>query len=162
MFDDFDDEDDDFSTEDIEKEHERVRNMPISKKGNEILKLVMMITDLISDEDDELQNIKGLMIENAALLTVKIAGAEAAEIYDLKMEAAAFIRRAARDLQVSNHSLKTFGFQYVEYFDMVRKLIEEYRILFVDWVANFDKTNYLYDDWGLFNPPNVSPDKDFF
>ena len=40
---------------------------------------------------------------------------------------------------------------------MVRQLIEEYRLLFIDWVATFDKTNYIIDRWGLFNPPGVGP-----
>ena len=101
------------------------------------------------------------MLGDAALLTVKIAGAEAGGLYDLKMENAAIIRKAARDLMVSNHSLEMFGFEEVEYFDMVRDLIEEYRLLFIDWVAGFDQWNYIIDRWGLFNPPGVGPfDKD--
>jgi len=40
-------------------------------------------------------------------------------------------------------------------------LIEEYRLLFIDWVSKFDKWNYIIDRWGLFNPPGVTPfDKD--
>jgi hypothetical protein len=45
---------------------------------------------------------------------------------------------------------------------MVRDLIEEYRVLFVEWVAGFDNSNALYDDWGLFNPPGVNLSKDFW
>ncbi|HZL08348.1 MAG TPA: hypothetical protein VFC65_00005 [Prolixibacteraceae bacterium] len=36
-------------------------------------------------------------------------------------------------------------------------LIEEYRLLFIDWVAAFDKWDYIIDRWGLFNPPGVGP-----
>jgi hypothetical protein len=79
------------------------------------------------------------MLCDAALLYVKVAGAEAAGLYDLKMENAAIIRKAARDLMVQNHSLDAFGFEYVEYYQMVRDLIEEYRLLFINWVAGFDK-----------------------
>ena len=101
------------------------------------------------------------MLCDAALLSVKVAGAEAAGLYDLKMENAAIIRKAARDLMVQNHSLDAFGFEYVEYYQMVRDLIEEYRLLFIDWVAGFDKWDYIIDRWGLFNPPGVGPfDKD--
>ena len=82
-------------------------------------------------------------------------------IYDIRMECAAILRKAARDLKISNHSLEMFGFEEVEYFDIVRDLIEEYRLLFIDWVAGFDKWNYITDRWGLFNPPGVGPfDKD--
>ncbi len=105
--------------------------------------------------------LKGEMLCDAAQLTVKVAGAEAAELYDLKMENAAIIRKAARDLMVSQHSLETFGFEYFGYYKMVRELIEEYRLLFIDWVAGFDKWDYIIDRWGLFNPPGIGPfDKD--
>ena len=135
--------------------------LPIYQKGKEILDLVIKITDLIPENDEYLNHVKGCMISDAAQLTVKIAGAEAAELYDLKMECAAIIRKAARDLMVQQHSLDMFGFEYPEYYQIVRELIEEYRLLFIDWVARFDKWDYIIDRWGLFNPPGVGPfDKD--
>jgi hypothetical protein len=141
--------------------NKKTENLPIYKKGQEIMDVVIQITNLIDDEDEHLSAIKGMMISDAAQLTVKVAGAEAAQLYDLKMEAAAIIRKAANDLMVQNHSLELFGFKYVDYFDMVRTLIEEYRLLFIVWVAGFDKWDYVIDRWGLFNPPGVGPfDKD--
>lgn len=135
--------------------------LPIYKKGMEIFDLVKKITDLIPKDNKHLMFLKGEMLCDAAQLTVKVAGAEAAELYDLKMENAAIIRKAARDLMVSQHSLETLGFEYVGYYKMVRELIEEYRLLFIDWVAGFDKWDYIIDRWGLFNPPGIGPfDKD--
>jgi hypothetical protein len=129
--------------------------LPIYKKGKEIFDMVRKITDLIPENDDYLQDVKAFMLSDAAQLTVKIAGAEAAGLYDLKMENAAIIRKAARDLMVQQHSLDMFGFEYVEYYQIVRDLIEEYRLLFIDWVAGFDKWDYIIDRWGLFNPPGI-------
>ena len=97
------------------------------------------------------------MINDAALLITKVAGAEAAGLYDLKMENGAIIRKAARDLMLQNHSLEAFGFKEVYYYEIVHTLIDEYRLLFIDWVAGFDKFNYTIDRWGLFNPPGVGP-----
>ncbi len=135
--------------------------LPIYKKGKEIFDVVRRITDLIPEDNEHLQYVKGQMLGDAMLLTVKIAGAEGGDLYDIRMECAAIMRKAARDLMVSNHSLKMFGFEEVEYFDIVRDLIEEYRLLFIDWVAGFDQWNYIIDRWGLFNPPGVGPfDKD--
>ena len=94
--------------------------------------MVHQITELIPEDNDRLQSIKGLMIADAAQLTVKVAGASVVGLYDMKMEAAAIIRKAARDLMVSNHSLEMFGFKEVHYFQIVRDLIEEYRLLFID------------------------------
>ena len=146
------DEDDDFI---------KPENLPIYRKGKEIFDMVMKITDLIPEDNEYLMDVKSCMLSDAAQLTVKVAGAEAGELYDLKMENAAIIRKAARDLMVQNHSLDMFGFEYVGYYKMVRELIEEYRLLFIDWVAGFDKWNYIIDRWGLFNPPGVGPfDKD--
>jgi len=135
--------------------------LPIYRKGKEIFEMVMKITDLIPENNEYLMEIKACMLNDAALLTVKIAGAEAAGLYDIRMENAAIIRKAARDLIVQQHSLDMFGFEYVEYYQIIRDLIEEYRLLFIEWVAGFDKWDYLIDRWGLFNPPGVGPfDKD--
>ena len=144
-----------------EEDHINPEKLPIFKKGREILEVVQQIAALIPEENEMLQNIKEQMFADAATLTVKIAGAEAVGFYDLKMEAAAIIRQAARQLMVQNHALKAAGFEEVEYFAIVRTLIEEFRLLFIDWVQNFDQWDYHIDRWGLFNPPGVGPfDKD--
>ncbi len=135
--------------------------LPIYQKGKEILDIVIKIADLIPENDKYLMEIKAMMVSDAAQLTVKVAGAEAAGLYDLKMENAAIIRKAARDLMVQQYALKMFDFEYVEYYKIIRELIEEYRLLFITWVAGFDKWDYVIDRWGLFNPPGVGPfDKD--
>lgn len=136
-------------------------NLPIFKKAEEIFDAVKEISDLIPEDDEHLQFIKAQMIGDAMMIMAKIAGAEGGDLYDLRMENAAIIRKAARDLKVTNHSLEMFGFKEVEYYNIVRDLIEEFRILFIDWVAGFDQWNYIIDRWGLFNPPGVGPfDKD--
>lgn len=137
------------------------KDLPIYQKGEEIFQVVSKICDLIDDDDLQLGHVKAIMLEDAMLLTVKVAGAEGGQLYDIKMECAAIIRKAARELMVQNHALEMFGFEHVEYFQSVRDLIEEYRLLFIDWVAGFDKWDYIIDRWGLFNPPGVGPfDKD--
>ena len=90
--------------------------LPIYRKGKEILDMVSKITALMPENDEYLMDIKACMLSDAAQLTVKVAGAEAAGLFDLKMENAAIIRKAARDLMVQQHSLEMFGFEYVEYF----------------------------------------------
>ena len=144
-----------------EDDNLRPERLPIFQKGKEIFDMVNKIGALIPEDNEYLMHVKSQMLGDAALLSVKVAGAEATGLYDLKMENAAIIRKAARDLMVLNHSLDAFGFEYVEYYQMVRDLIEEYRLLFINWVAGFDKWDYIIDRWGLFNPPGVGPfDKD--
>lgn len=137
-------------------------NLPVYKKAEEIYEVVRQIADLIPDEDDSpLAFTKGNMLGDAMTIMAKIAGAEGGDIYDLRMENAAIIRKAARDLMVTNHSLEMYGFEHTEYYDIVRDLIEEFRLLFIDWVESFDQWNYIIDRWGLFNPPGIGPyDKD--
>jgi hypothetical protein len=146
---------------DDEDDIAKPEKLPIYQKVKEILDMVSKITALIPENDEYLTDIKASMLCDAALLTVKVTGAEAAGLYDLKMENAAIIRKAARDLMVAQHSLDSFGFEHVEYYQIVRELIDEYRLLFIDWVAGFNKWDYVIDRWGLFNPPGVGPlDKD--
>ncbi len=133
------------------------KELPIYKKGWEIYEVVNQICQLIPEENEMLAHVKSNILEDAMLLTVKVAGATAGQLYDIKMEAATIIRKAAQDLMIQNHSLEMFGFEYVEYFQIVRNLLEEYRLLFIDWVAKFDRWNYIIDRWGLFNPPGVGP-----
>jgi hypothetical protein len=144
----FDDEENDFN------EYEK---LPLFLKGKEILNVITDILALIEDDNEHLDIIKQFILEDAYMLTAKIAGAEGGDLYDLRMENAAVIRKAARDLMVQNQSLEMFGFEHVEYYSIVSDLIEEYRLLFIDWVAGFDKSNYIVDRWGLFNPPGVGP-----
>ncbi|MGV8133735.1 MAG: hypothetical protein AB2L20_00850 [Mangrovibacterium sp.] len=73
------------------------RDLPIYKKGEEIFQVVNQICQLIDDEDQYLGHVKSIMLEDAMLLTVKVAGAAGGQLYDIKMECAAIIRKAARD-----------------------------------------------------------------
>jgi hypothetical protein len=56
--------------------------LPLYKKGKEIFDMVSKIADLIPDNDEYLNEVKGCILNDAALLTVKIAGAEAAGFID--------------------------------------------------------------------------------
>ena len=146
----FNDDDEDFDLDGY-------RKLPIFKKGQEIVKLVQQIVDLIPEDNEELNYFKRFILEDAYMLTAKIVNAEGGDLYDIRMENAAIIRKSAHSLMIQYHSLVQFGFEHAEYYMMVRQLIEEYRLLFIDWVATFDKTNYIIDRWGLFNPPGVGP-----
>lgn len=146
--------------DDYESTSKKVDKMPIYQKGREIVDLVRTIAALIDDDNSELAFIKGLMLEDAYMLTSKIVNAEGGDMYAIRMENAAIIRRAGNSLKLHIHTLKMVGFEHVEYYIMVRQKVEEYRVLFIDWVASFDTQNYFIDDWGLFNPPGVElPDE---
>ncbi len=145
MFEDDDEDDDGLNPE----------KLPIYLKGREIWDLTHKIADLIPEDDEMLMTTKQFMLADAGLLSVKVAGAEAGGLYDIKMENAAIIRKAARDLILHCRELEMFDFKETEYLDLIRDAIEEYRVLFVDWVKSFDQWDYIIDRWGLFNPPGI-------
>lgn len=157
----FDNDDDDFRSRD------KVREMPVYKKAWEIMKLGRKISEAISADDIEGEDeFKKNMLEsnvrhislNSSLLPVKIAGAEGGDLYDLRMENAAIIRKAARELLTDSTGLKIAGYPHLDYLQLLRDEVEEFRVLFAEWVKTFDQDNYIIDRWGLFNPPGVNYD----
>ncbi|MFT7035795.1 MAG: hypothetical protein ACJA2S_004319 [Cyclobacteriaceae bacterium] len=106
------------------------KHLSIFQKGQEVMDVVQRICDLIPEDNDMLMEVRSMMMFDAATI----------------------IRKSAMDLMVQKHALKMYGFEEVVYFDTVRELLEEYRLLFVDWVNGFDQWNYVIDRRGLFNP----------
>jgi hypothetical protein len=142
---------------------ENIEKMPLYKKAEQIFQLTESLVHIIPADNAFLQETTAsFMLENAMIIPVKIAGAEAGDLYDLRMENAAIIRKAARELYVQAGSLRfEEGITDKEYIALLRNEIDEFRLLFIDWVAGFDAWNYIKDSWGLFNPPGVSAhDKD--
>lgn len=131
---------------------------PIFEKSEEIFETLKTITDLFPKDDPILLDLKEQLLGDAMLIQAKLAGAFAVKLYDIKMENAALIRKAARDLMVSYHTLKMLGFEDVEYYKIIRKQIEEFRLLFVEWVSSFNQKHFITDSWGLFNPPGIAHD----
>ena len=129
-----------------------VEKLPLFKKGQEIAEVVFCIADIIPDEET-LNTVSEFMCEDAVVLTSKIIAAHFAPFYDVRMESATIIRKAAMDLVLHRHALRMFGFEEHEYFDIVLDLLEEYRLLFIEWVKDFEPCEYTKDEWGLFNPP---------
>lgn len=141
---------------------DELEQLPLYQKAEQIFKITQGFVATIPADNEFLQETTvRFMMENAMLIPAKIAGAEAVELYDLKMENAAIIRKAARELSVSAGSLRYEAEINPDYIILLRKEIDEFRLLFIDWVADFDPWNYIKDNWGLFNPPGVNAhDKD--
>ncbi len=142
---------------------DELQKFPLYQKAEQIFKITQGLVEIIPADNEFLQETTArFMMENAMIIPAKIAGAQAVELYDLKMENAAIIRKAARELYVQAGSLR-FEEDILDkdYILLMRKEIDEFRLLFIDWVASFDVWNYIKDDWGLFNPPGVNAhDKD--
>jgi hypothetical protein len=160
--------------EEEQSNRDRILKLPVYQKAQEICILVnRMLSGSYADElneSEDMQDIesetvermfeqnKEFMLANAMMIPAKIAGAEGGDLYDLRMENATVIRKAARELIVDARGLQMNGFKDIEYLDLLRSEMEEFRVLFAEWVATFDNENYSIDRWGLFNPPGVNYD----
>lgn len=143
--------------------HDELTQMPLYQKAEQILKITMGLVEIVPKENEFLQETTvRFMMENAFLIPAKIAGAAWVGLYDLKMENATIIRKAARELYVQAGSLRFEEcINDKDYIELLRHTIDEFRLLFIDWVAGFDVWDYIKDSWGLFNPPGVNAkDKD--
>lgn len=142
--------------------------MPLYQKAMEVRQFVDSIVEIAYESDITFENeVEGhivdnsinYLIDNSLSIPSKIAGAFAEDTpYDLKMENATLIRKAAIELLTDANTLEHYGFKEVEYLEILRKALEELRILFAEWVQTFDPWNYHIDRWGLFNPPGVNYD----
>lgn len=137
---------------------DKSRELPIYKKSEQIYSLVESLLASIPEEDDYLQATKHMMRDDAMIISAKIAGAEGGNLYSIRMQNAAIIRDHAMHLYVQVGSLRFHkSFKEVEYVKLIRKEIDEFRLLFIEWVESFDTNNHYWDEWGLFNPPGAIP-----
>jgi hypothetical protein len=192
-------DEDDYSDEDFKKEHERVENLPIVIKANEIFELVNALIETFdiknkegedvpfSDEDEEEleaifdeenlddddfneedaeeldeediktfgEHYKSIMMEDVMIMNAKIRGAEAGDLYSIRMENAVIIKTHAVSLLTATSGLKMMGLSNNKYLQLLRDEIEEFRKLFLEWTQSFDKTNDIPDGWGLFFDPDI-------
>lgn len=150
--------------------------MPLYKKAMEIRQLVDSIIEITYEAEMDIEseaesqiidNCINFMTENSLIIPAKIAGAYSENTpYDRKMENATIIRKAATEVLTDAGMLVLYGFKEAEYLELLQKEIDEFRILFAEWVQTFDIWNYHIDRWGLFNPPGINyddhdPDDDF-
>ena len=99
--------------------------------------------------EDYLEHMKEMIGADAMLVCVKIQGAEAGDMYVLRMENASIIRTAANNVYISMSGLRMMEVAEDAHLDAVRAEINIFRDLFKEWVNGFEKDKYE-DEWGLF------------
>lgn len=140
-------------------------NLPLFQKAELIYQLVESLVASLPKEDAYIQDTKHFMREDAMIISAKIAGAEGGDLYSIRMQKAAIIREHAMHLYVQVGSLRMHkNYKELEYIQLIRKELNDFRLLFIEWVARFNTNNHIWDDWGLFNPPGAIPpsEKDFY
>ncbi|WP_432670689.1 hypothetical protein [Flavobacterium sp. SM2513] len=136
----------------------KVEELSIYQKALGICKLVESLMLALPEDDVFLVQSKSLMMEDAIVIPAKIAGAEGGDLYSIRMQNAAVIRYHALHLYAQIGSLRFHTkFKDLEYVTLIRQELEEFRLLFIEWIESFDTENHLWDDWGMFNPAGANP-----
>lgn len=149
----------------MNRKKEHWEEIPLYAKAIEILDIVKHITKIIDDtpikefNDEMILTYAQFMMENALIIPGKIAGVSDEDmLYDINMENAAIIRKAAKEILTNMIGIYMCGFKESDYLQLLHNEIEAFRILFAEWVKTFDEWNYVIDRWGLFNPPGINYD----
>jgi hypothetical protein len=149
MWDDFDDENEENEDEfDPESQKDQTYSHPLMKKSQYIVSLTHALVGSLDEARKELYG--GIMMESAMILGVKFAGAEGVEDYILKMENATLMKIHARSLRTMTYQLALEETHAEEHLQLLREAIDEFKLLFVDWVKTFEHSDRYDDGWGLF------------
>jgi len=141
--------------------YEKTQQLPIYQKAELLFQLVESLAASLPEDNELLQSIKEIMRADAMMLPAKIAGAEAGNIYSIRMQNAAIIRFHAMSIYTQVGGLRmyddTIDKKFIQH---IRTEIENFRLLFINWVQSFDTSNYIWDEWELFNPKGAIPPTD--
>ena len=132
----------------MEEDHDSHRKLPVFKKAMEIAKITKSLVDSFEEGKDRLET-GPLMLSNAYTLGAKIAGAEGGDLYSIRIDNATLIKLAARDLMTQTSFCKSQELTDPRYLQLLRDELEEFRLLFLKWVASFDPDNDIKDEWSF-------------
>ncbi len=150
MWDDFENSEDweDESEFDPKERRDQIYSHPLMKKSKEIVSLTHALVGSLDEARKELYG--GIMMADAMILGAKFAGANSISDYILRMENATIMKVHAKNLNSMTYQLAMEETHAEEHLQLLREAIEEFRILFVDWVSGFDPSERFDDGWGLF------------
>lgn len=124
------------------------RVMPIYQKGEEVIELIRAIIASFDDSKDSYE-IGQLMMENAYLITNKIAKAEGENWYSKRLENATLIKLSAKELISQLQLIKNLELTDPGYIRVMEDEIDDFRIIFLEWVASFNEDNDYIDEWSF-------------
>lgn len=96
-----------------------------------------------------LQDQKEHILGDAYQVAVKVRSTAGFDLYVLKMENAAIIRKNAMYIYTGIGSMAAMGFIEEEHAQAVQADIDQFRLLFKRWINTFEKDEFE-DEWGFF------------
>ena len=127
---------------------EKIRKLPVFIKADEILELADVIVEALK-EDEKTAHFANEILSNAMLIGAKIAGAEGGKLYSLKMQNAVIIKLAVQDMLNAVICTEMFEIGEEDYVELMRDKVEEFRLVFVEWIRGFDRTHDIPDNWAI-------------
>ncbi|MCO5947459.1 hypothetical protein [Mucilaginibacter flavidus] len=127
---------------------DKYEKLPVYQKAQELFDLAEVIADALK-EDEMKEHLAVQMFTNAALIQAKIAGAEGGGLYTLRMQNAVLIKLATQDMFNAISFASMVEINEEDYVDLMRDKIDEFRLVFNDWVRGFDKTYDIPDNWAI-------------
>lgn len=122
------------------------QELQVYKKAYDIAE----ITEVLANSFDiDMKNISAQLLSLSKLLPEKIAAAESGNFYTLRVEAAFSVRYAAKELQSLLLLCKALQLSHPDYIEFLYDGLESFRVLFLNWVASFDKRCDYKDDWSF-------------
>jgi len=127
---------------------DKYEKLPVYQKAQELFDLAEIIAEALK-EDEMKEHLAAQMFTNAALIQAKIAGAEGGGLYTLRMQNAVLIKLATQDMFNAISFASMVEINEEDYVDLMRDKIDEFRLVFNDWVRGFDKTYDIPDNWAI-------------
>jgi hypothetical protein len=127
---------------------EKWEKLPVYQKSQELFDLAEVIAEALKD-DNMKEHLAAQMLSNAALVQAKIAGAEGGGLYSLRMQNAVLIKVAVQDMFNAVSFASMVEINEEDYVDLMRDKVDEFRIVFNEWIRGFDKTYDIPDNWAI-------------
>jgi hypothetical protein len=127
---------------------EKFEKLPVYQKSQELFDLADVIAESLK-EDSMKEHLAVQMCSNAALIQAKIAGAEGGSLYSLRMQNAVIIKLAVQDMFNAVSFASMVKINEEDYVQLMREKVEEFRLVFVEWIRGFDKTYDIPDNWAI-------------
>jgi len=127
---------------------EKYKKLPVYQKSQELFDLAEVIADALK-EDEMKEQLAVQMLSNAVLIQAKIAGAEGGGLFSLRMQNAVLIKMAVQDMFNAVSFASMVEINEEDYVDLMRDKVDEFRLVFNDWIRGFDKTYDIPDNWAI-------------
>ena len=129
-------------------EDARVQSLPIVQKAGLVSDLIISFCEYLGDSEVEFQY-KRILLNAGFEICNKLVVAETSIYFNDKLENALLLKMAIKKVLHQLSGMQVLGISDFEYSRLIENEIEEFRLLFNNWVRTFDKGTNLSDGWEL-------------